>query len=145
MICFFCNKDFTMLLSSFVSIVQCSLKSFRSSELSNTHDREVITTFNLNIIVTRYEVHNLSGLLRWGALDRLESETILESSVHFLQVPHSTSTGRVPPLGLHAPVELSDLLFWVCARGTLGLLNVVRASATSSTQGVCLVVTLTKR
>lgn len=51
--------------------------------------------------------------LNWGGLDWFEPETVLESTMNFLQVSHTASACGVSPLGLHAPVELSDLLFRV--------------------------------
>lgn len=72
-------------------------------------------------------------------------EAVLESSGHVLQVGHSTGTGGSSSLGLESPVVGSHLGSRVAARGAGLLLSVERTTATSLTQNVRLVVSLTHR
>ena len=60
------------------------------------------------------------------------------------QVPHSTSAGGLPPLGLHRPAEAPDLGGGESAGGTDLLLDVECHLTTPSAQGVGLVAPLSK-
>jgi hypothetical protein len=90
------------------------------------------------------ERERLFGLVAAGVLGLAGLEAVLELSRDLLLVPHAAGTGGLSALELLAPVVLADLSGRVAARRALSLLDVQRATAASSAQGVRLVVTLTE-
>merc|ERR1712119_167420 len=89
------------------------------------------------------------SLLRNRFLLRLRKSSIAESiqtsSKNFLHMSHTSSASGVSSLSLGTPVETSVPSTWVTTRGAGFLLDVVRTTTTSNTQGVRFVVFLTER
>merc|ERR1712212_390059 len=101
-------------------------------------------TYYGSTIVIHRRVHLLCSSFLLGFCKCSFSESIGTSAEHFLQMSHTSSARCLSSLGLGSPVEASSPCTGVTTRCTRFLLDVVRFTTTSYTQGVRLVVSFTK-
>jgi len=80
-------------------------------------------------------------LLQWT---RALAELIAELLVNVLEVLHSARSGCLPPLGLHAPVEVTNPRTGIAALGASRLLDMVRRATAPPAQRVGLIMALSK-
>mgnify|MGYP007113948859 CR=1 FL=1 len=139
-----CDKNHVQTPKNLISINSIPLLDcFMHSHSPTRHHPRIYNWSSSNgwcINYTRMTNGSLSGVSLDGGL-----ETVVESSRHVLQVRHSAGTGSSSSLGLQSPVVGSHLGSRVTARRTGLLLSVERTTATSLTQNVRLVVSLSHR
>lgn len=72
------------------------------------------------------------------------TQSVAKTTAQILEVPHPSRSLRLATLGLSGPVEASGLGRRIAALGALRFLQMVRRVAAPATDGVRLVVTLSK-